>query len=98
MQFVHSRDTTSAHFLQVVSARAPLTTQSHSEMGIELDHFISALEALIPLAKVIPEPVGGPLEGILDVANQILKFAKVRTWMASYEAFKNNITIGDQVE
>jgi hypothetical protein len=47
-------------------------------MGIELDHLISVLEALTPLAKAIPEPVGGPLEGALEATCRILKYAKVR--------------------
>jgi hypothetical protein len=48
------------------------------EMGIELDHLISMVEALTPLAKVIPEPIGGPLEGALEATGQILKYARVR--------------------
>jgi hypothetical protein len=47
-------------------------------MAIELDHLISVLEALTPLARAVPEPLGGPLEGALEATSRILRYAKVR--------------------
>lgn len=68
--------TTSAHTL---SAHTALTIQGNTEMGIELDHLIFGLEALTPIAKLIPEPIGGPLEGALEATCGILRYAKVRS-------------------
>jgi hypothetical protein len=46
-------------------------------MKINLDHLISALDTLTPLAKAVPSPVGGPLEGALESTGRILKYAQV---------------------
>jgi hypothetical protein len=46
-------------------------------MKINLNHLISALDALTPLAKAVPSPVGGPLEGALESTGRILKYAQV---------------------
>jgi hypothetical protein len=55
-------------------------------MGIDLDHLISVLEALTPLAKLVPEPIGGPLESALEATSQILKYAKARLIITSTKA------------
>jgi hypothetical protein len=47
-------------------------------MKIKLEHLISALDALTPLAKAVPSPVGGPLEGALESTGRILKYAQVQ--------------------
>jgi hypothetical protein len=65
-------------------------------MKINLDHLISALDALTPLAKAVPSPVGGPLEGALESTGRILKYAKVR--LLSTSTTGADISPGSQSE
>lgn len=58
---------------------APTSGIIYLEMGFDLDTLIFVMETSTPLAKAVPPPVGGPLEGAMDAATKILKYAKVRS-------------------